>query len=136
MASMGSGVVPQEPLPTSFSPQFRGHSSYGSTSLDDEEVNAPHPVDSITEPINVKLYIRQQWTTDKVAVSQAWPMGDGTINARPIPTGYAHISIDTILDKKYNKMHIDYPTQEDRQCLVQNKGTHVAWRKRFIKLDH
>ena len=126
MTSMGSGVVPQEPLPTSFSPQFRGHSSYGSTSLDDEEVNAPHPVDSITEPVNVKLYIHQQWTTDKVAVSQAWPTGDRTINGRLIPTGYAHISIDTILDKKYNKMHIDYPTQEDMQRLVQNKGAHVA----------
>ena len=50
--------------------------------------------------------------------------------------GYAHTSIDTILDKKYNKMHIEYPAQEDRQRLVQNKGAHVAWRKCFIKLDH
>jgi hypothetical protein len=58
MASMGSGVVPQEPIPTSFSPQFRGHSSCGSTPLDDEEVNAPHPVESITEPVNVRPYIR------------------------------------------------------------------------------
>ena len=72
----------------------------------------------------------------KVVVGQAWPAGDGTNNGRPIPTGYAHVSIDTILDKKYNKMHIDYPTQEDKQCLVQNKGAHVVWRKRFIKLDH
>ena len=53
-------------------------------------------------------------------------MGDGTINGRLIPMGYAYISIDTILDKKYNKKHIDYPAQEDRQCLVQNKGAHVA----------
>ena len=68
MASMGSGVVPQEPLLTSFSPQFRGHSGYGLTPLDDEEANVPHPVDNITEPINVRLYICQQWTTKKVAV--------------------------------------------------------------------
>jgi hypothetical protein len=114
MASMGSGVVPQEPVPTSFSPRFRGRSSCGSTPLDDEEANAPHPVDSITELVNVRLYIRQQWTTNKVAVNQAWPMGDGTINGCPIPSGYAHVSIDNILDKKYNKMHIDYPTHEDR----------------------
>jgi len=80
------------------------------TPLDDEEVNVPHPVDSITEPINVRLYIHQQWTTDKVAVGQAWLVGDGTINGRPIPPGYAHISIDSILDKKYNEIHIDYPT--------------------------
>ena len=50
--------------------------------------------------------------------------------------GYAHVSIDTILDKKYNKMHIDYPAQEDRQHLVQNKGAQVAWHKHFTKLDH
>jgi hypothetical protein len=99
-------------------------------------MNAPHLVDSITEPINVRLYIRQQWTTDKVAIDQAWPTRDETINGRPIPPGYAHVSIDSILDKKYNMIHNDYPTQEDRQRLVQNKGTHVAWLKRFIKLDH
>ena len=71
MASMGSGVVPQEPLLTSFSPLFRGRSSCESTPLNDEQVNAPHPVDSITEPIFVRLYIHQQWTTDKVVVGQA-----------------------------------------------------------------
>ena len=57
LLSKGSGV-PQNPTPTAFSPQFRGRSSCGSTPLDEEEVNVPHPVDSITEPINVKLYIR------------------------------------------------------------------------------
>jgi len=75
-------------------------------------------VDIITEPVNVRLYICQQWKTDKVAVGQARPAGDGTINGRPIPLGYARVSIDNILDKKYNKMHIDYPAQEDRQRLV------------------
>ena len=58
MASMGSGVVPQEPVPTSFSPQFRGRSSCGSTPLDEEEANLPHSVVDITEPVNVRLYIR------------------------------------------------------------------------------
>ena len=71
MASMGSGVVPQEPLLTSFSPQSRGRSGYGLTPLDDEEANVPHSVDNITKPINVRLYIHQQWTTDKVVVGQA-----------------------------------------------------------------
>jgi hypothetical protein len=93
-------------------------------------------VDSIIEPINVKLYIHQQWTKDKVALGQAWPVGDGTINGRPIPQGYARVTIDRILDKKYNKIHIEYPAAEDRQKLGHNKGSQVAWRKRFIKLDH
>ena len=107
MLSKGSGV-PQNPTPTTFNPQFRGRSSCGSTPLDEEEANATHPMDSITKPINVRLYIHQQWTTDKVMVVQAWPAGDRTINGRLILQGYAHISIDSILDK-YNKMHIDYP---------------------------
>ena len=54
LLSKGSGV-PQNPTPTAFSPQFRGHSSCGSTPLDKEDANVPHPVDDINEPINVKL---------------------------------------------------------------------------------
>ena len=56
LLSKGS-VVPQNPTPSAFSPQFRGRRSYGSTPLDEEETNVPHPVDGVTEPINVKLYI-------------------------------------------------------------------------------
>ena len=66
----------------------------------------PHLVDGITELINVKLYIRQEWTKDKVALGQAWPAGDGAINGRPIPQGYAHVTIDKILDKKFNTIPI------------------------------
>ena len=57
LLSKGSGV-PQNPTPTAFSPQFRGRSSYGSTPHDEEDANVPHPMDGITEPVNVKLYIR------------------------------------------------------------------------------
>ena len=63
-------------------------------------------------------------------------MRDGTINGRPIPLGYARVTIDRILDKKYNKIPIEYLIAEDRPKLGQNKGSQVAWRKRFIKLDH
>ena len=63
-------------------------------------------------------------------------MGDGTINGCPIPQGYACVTIDRIHDKKYNKIHIEYPVAEDRSKLGHNKGSQVAWRKRFIKLDH
>jgi hypothetical protein len=57
LLSKGSRV-PQNPTPTTFSPQFRGRSSYGLTPLDEEDANVPHPLDDITEPVNVKLYIR------------------------------------------------------------------------------
>ena len=67
LMSKGS-IVPQNPTPSAFSPQFRGRSSCGSTPLDKEEANVPHPVDDITEPVNVRLYIRQEWTKNKVAL--------------------------------------------------------------------
>jgi hypothetical protein len=111
------GVAAQEPAP--------GRSSCGLTPLNDVEANAPHPIDNITEPISCRLYVRQQWTTDKVALGMAWPAGIGLINGRPIPSRYARVRIDNILHKKYNKIEIEYPAQEDRKCLVQNKGAHV-----------
>ena len=61
-----------------------------------------------------------------VALGQAWPMGDGTINGRPIPQGYARVTIDRILDKKYNKIPIEYPIAEDRPKLGHNKDSQVA----------
>ena len=70
LLSKGS-VVPQNPTPSAFSPEFRGRSSCESTPLDEEEANVPHPVDDITEPVSVRLYIRQEWIKDKVAVAQA-----------------------------------------------------------------
>jgi hypothetical protein len=70
LLSKGS-VVPQNLTPSAFSPQFRGRSSCGSTPLDEEEANVPHPMDDITKPVNVRLYIRQEWTKDKVALGQA-----------------------------------------------------------------
>ena len=70
LLSKGS-VVPQNPTPSAFSPQFRGRSNCVWTPLDEEEANVPHPVDDITEPINVRLYIRQEWTKNKVALGQA-----------------------------------------------------------------
>ena len=70
LLSKGSGV-PQNPTPTAFSPLLRGRSCCGSTPLDEKDTNVPHPVDGITEPVNVKLYIRQEWTKDKVALGQA-----------------------------------------------------------------
>ena len=54
----------------------------------------------------------------------------------PTLQGYARVTIDRILDKKYNKIDIEYPIAEDRPKLGHNKGSQVAWRKRFIKLDH
>jgi translation elongation factor EF-Tu-like GTPase len=50
----------QEPVSTS---SVLAGSSCGSTPID-----KPHLVDNLTEPVSVRLYVRQQWTTDKVAL--------------------------------------------------------------------
>jgi hypothetical protein len=70
LVSRRSGSVAQEPILTS---SVLARSSYGSTSLDNVEANAPCPVDNITKPVSVRLYIHQQWSTNKVALGQAWP---------------------------------------------------------------
>ena len=125
MQSISQGRLSVPPLNSPVA--GKGRSSCGSTPMpDDEEVNAPHPVDDIKEPVNVRLYIRQQWTKDKVAVGQAFPRGENVIHGKPVPLGYARVSIDKILDKKYNKIHIDYPVEEERPRLVHNLGTLVA----------
>ena len=61
-----------------------------------------------------------------MALGQAWPAGDGTINGHPIPLGYARVTIDRILDKKFNKKPIEYPVAEDMSKFGQNKGSQVA----------
>ena len=61
-----------------------------------------------------------------MALGQAWPAGDETINGHPISQGYARVTIDRILDKKYNKIHIEYPTAKDRLKLGHNKGSQLA----------
>jgi hypothetical protein len=65
LASRRSGSVAQEPVPTS---SVLARSSCGSTPLDNVEANAPYPVDNITKPVSVRLYVCQQWTTNKVAL--------------------------------------------------------------------
>jgi hypothetical protein len=51
------------------SPLVKGRSNCGLTTLNKKEANEPYPTNSITEPINARLYICQQWTTDKVVIS-------------------------------------------------------------------
>jgi hypothetical protein len=61
-----------------------------------------------------------------VVVGEAWLATEGMMHGHPIPPGYAKVSIDRILDKKYNKIHIYYSTKEDIPHLDHNRGTIVA----------
>jgi hypothetical protein len=51
------------------SPLVKGRSNCGLTTLNKKEANEPYLTNNITEPINARLYICQQWTTDKVVIS-------------------------------------------------------------------
>lgn len=123
IASALSGTAP-----SGMSLVLKGRSSCGSTRVDEEDANnAIYSVDNFTKPKAVKLYIPQQWSNVKVAINQAWPAEEGMLlHCRKIPPVYTRVTIDMILAKKYNKIHIEYPTEEDRLHLDQNKGTIVA----------
>lgn len=81
------------PRPASMSPGVRQGvcSSCGSTPLDVDESNAIHVVDFITSCVPVKLYIQQQWTTDKVAIGQAWPPTSDVLHNNVVPPRYAKV---------------------------------------------
>ena len=120
---------------TRMSPVLKG-SSCGSAPVDEMEANTVHPVDQITGPTPCKLYVPQQWVDVKVALGQAWPVEEGMqLHGCQIPAGYAKVSIDTILKKRYHKILLDYPPEEDRPTLGENRSGFVPWRKRYIKFD-
>src|SRR5579883_1507425 len=56
-----------------------------------------------------------------------------TLHNVTIPQGYAKVTIDNILKKKYNKILLDHPPEKDKPTLGDNRGGFVAWRKRYIK---
>jgi hypothetical protein len=115
---------------------LKGCSSYGSTLVDEEEANVVHLVDEITEPRAVKQYVPQQLFSLKVAIGQAWPAKEGMqLHYHPMPRGYAMVSIDRILEIKFNKTHLDHPQEEDRIKLGDNRDVFVAWRKCYKKFD-
>ena len=114
------------------SPQGLVRSSCGSTALPEEDVGVTFPVDKITQPTTCKLYIHQKFFDMKVAVGQAWPTGEGVmLHNRPLPEGYAKVTVDSLVKRKYKNVELDIPG-DDSRLLGDNIGGFVAWRKRYI----
>ncbi|OEL26066.1 hypothetical protein BAE44_0012917 [Dichanthelium oligosanthes] len=68
--------------------------------------------------------------------AQAWPIKEGMqLHGHAIPRGYAKVSIDKILKKKYNKILLDHPPEKDKQTLGDNKNGFVPWHKCYTNIE-
>jgi hypothetical protein len=73
---------------------------------------------------------------NKVATGQAWPGNDVIMHGCPLPLGYAKVTIDTIVKRRYCcTVELDIPGQDGKKLLGKNMGCIVAWRKRYISFD-
>ena len=131
-APLAPGEAMRDVAPDLTSPQGLVRSSCGSTALPEEDVGVTFPVDKITQPTTCKLYIHQKFFDMKVAVGQAWPTGEGVmLHNRPLPEGYAKVTVDSLVKRKYKNVELDIPG-DDSRLLGDNIGGFVAWRKRYI----
>jgi hypothetical protein len=53
---------------------------------------------------------------------------------RPLPEGYAKVTIDTLVESKYGVVELDFPV-DDNKLLRVNIGCFVVWQKRYIKFE-
>ncbi|KAG2629994.1 hypothetical protein PVAP13_3KG472402 [Panicum virgatum] len=109
-APLAPGEAMRDAAPDLTSPQGLVRSSCGSTALPEEDIGVTFPVDKITQPTTCKLYIHQKFFDMKVAVGQAWPTGEGVmLHNRPLPEGYAKVTVDSLVKRKYKNVELDIP---------------------------
>jgi hypothetical protein len=107
-------------------------SSCGSTPLDENEgncnVSGGFSVDSINEPTPRKLYGPQEYFPLKVALGQAWyVIQEGQLlHGAEIPRGYAKVSIDSIVKRRYT-MLLGHPPEEDNKTHLVGTGAGPLW---------
>lgn len=53
------------------------------------------------------------------------------LHNRPLPEGYAKVTVDSLVKRKYKNVELDIPG-DDSRLLGGNIGGFVAWRKRYI----
>lgn len=53
------------------------------------------------------------------------------LHNRPLPEGYAKVTVDSLVKRKYKNVELDIPG-DDSRLLGDNIGGFVAWRKRYI----
>ena len=97
--------------PAEATPPSQRRSSVASTELVQPDFTAPrYPVDSITEAEHCVLMAKCQNLTLKAAVGFVLPpRAEGTFHCRPIPHGYAIVTVDEIMEG-FEGLELDYPT--------------------------
>ena len=99
---MKASELPEDPsfdIAPEATPPSQQRSSVAFRELVQPDFTAPHyPVDSITEAEHCKLMTTCQNLTLKAAVgSVVPPQAEGTFHCRPIPHGYAVVTVDEIM---------------------------------------
>jgi len=56
------------------------------------------------------------------------------VNGRPLPLGYAAVTLDTLAKEMYGTIEMEMTIDDDRSKLVANLGSLVPWRKHNIVL--
>ena len=112
------------------------HSSCRSTQLPQVDADSTFDVDHISEPTYCMLYVESQGCKavfrHKVAAGQVHP--GNMVNGRPLPPGYAAVTLDTLAKEMYGTVEIQITMDDDRLMLAANLGSLVPWQKRNIVL--
>ena len=118
-------------------PPSQRRSGMASTDLVQPDFTTPrYPVDSITEAEHCELMTKFQNLTLKAAVgSVVPPRAEGTFHCRPIPYGYAIVTMDEIMEG-FEGLELDYPTGEGEIHLENALRSTCLWRKEYIKLPN
>jgi hypothetical protein len=118
-------------------PPSQRRSSVASMELVQPDFTAPrYPVDSITEAEHCELMTKCQNLTLKADVgSVVPPQAEGTFHCRPIPHGYAVVTVDEIMEG-FEELELDYPTGEGEIHLINALRSSCLWRKEYIKLPN
>ena len=130
---------PAEASPKATPPSQR-RSSVASTELLQPEhvLTAPtsYPVDAITESQHCHLMTQWQNFKVKAAVGSVRPLEPGaTFHCRPIPEGYARLTVDEITEG-FEDLQLDHPTGEGETRLGYALKTPCLLRKELINLPN
>ena len=93
------------------------------------------PVDDVTEAFTTcELHVPDGNATKKVAIAVVNPI-DRTrtprIHNRPVPGGYASVSVDRV-EKGCGNVPLDIEGGDGEKTLGEAEKTFICWRKRFI----
>ena len=97
---------------------------------------ASYPVDAITKSQHCHLMAQWQNFKVKAAVGSVYPTEPGaTFHCRPIPEGYARVTVDEIMEG-FEDLELDHPTDEGETWLGSALKTPCLWRKELINLPN